>query len=69
MFIDKILGRINPPTRSKINFISALAWLVAMAGKFGYIPAEQVQVINDAIIIGLPPIIIMLRSFFTNKPV
>lgn len=63
--------RVNKPTQSKINYVSAIVWIIAMLAKFGILPitGEQVELINEMIVVSLPPIIVVLRTFFTNKPI
>lgn len=61
------ISTVNKPSRSKINYLSALAWLAGLSATFGLLTPEQAEMTKEVILVSLPPIIMLLRTFFTNK--
>ena len=61
---------INTPAFSKINWAAGIAFIVSLLAIFGLsISPETQEMILKTISLVLPPLIIILRTFFTKKSV
>ena len=59
---------MNSPIQSKINWSALVLLGVGIALKAGYLPAEYEAEITEAAYILMPALIIVFRTWFTDKP-
>jgi hypothetical protein len=63
------LVTINTPMTSKINWAAGIAFVAGIATLFGLDISQETQdLVMKVITLGLPPIIMILRTWFTAKP-
>ena len=60
---------VNSPVTSKINWAAGLSFVAAVLSQLGIvdISPEAQNMIMQAIVFGVMPLIVILRSFFTAK--
>lgn len=69
----KTIGEVNVNTRSKINWVTGVGTVVVAAAnaaaKVGIVDQSVADTINGFVAAALPPIVFILRTFFTVKEV
>lgn len=65
--MDKLLGRVNRPMKSKINWVNVTAGLTALAVNLGLTDAETAATINKTLLAIMPVLNFVLRTFFTVR--
>lgn len=57
---------VNPPTKSKINFVAAFAMFIGLMVTSGLLSEQLAEQLKDLAVLVFPVIIFVFRTWFTN---